>query len=144
MATIREIGPQETHLVYLAMVELRPHLKSRDEFVRQVDQEQRPEGYRLVASFEDEISDAAAVAGFRTGHNLALGYNLYVDDLATQSAFRKRGHATRLMQWLIEEARRLGCAEIHLDSGVHRHEAHRLYLNQRMDITAHHFNRKLS
>jgi GNAT superfamily N-acetyltransferase len=144
VATIQELGPQETHLAYLAMVELRPHLESRDEFIRQVNQDQRPEGYRLVASFEDGIEDAAAVAGFRIRHNLAWGYNLYVDDLGTQSVFRKRGHADRLMQWLIEEARHLGCAHIHLDSGVHRHDAHRLYLNQRMDITAHHFTRKLS
>ncbi len=134
---------QETHLAYLAMVELRPHLESRDAFVRLVNQDLRPEGFRLVASFEDGIADAAAVAGFRAGHNLALGYNLYVDDLVTQAAFRKRGHAARLMEWLVEEARRLGCAQIHLDSAVHRHEAHRLYLNQRMDIMAYHFNRKL-
>ncbi|MGO8949985.1 MAG: GNAT family N-acetyltransferase [Ktedonobacterales bacterium] len=90
------------------------------------------------------MEHAAAVAGFRTGHSLALGYALYVDDICTRTAFRGRGHAGHLMQWLVEEARRLGCVQLHLDSGVQRYDAHRLYLNQRMVITAYHFNRSLS
>lgn len=143
MATIRELGPRETHLAYPAMLELRPHLSSPDVFVKQVNEEQRPEGYRLVGSFEDGVEEAAAVAGFRTGHMLSRGYYLYVDDLSTRAAFRRRGHAASLMQWLIEEGRRLGCARLHLDSGVQRHDAHRLYMNQRLDITAYHFNRGL-
>lgn len=143
MAALRELGPQETHLAYLAALELRPHLSSLEAFVQQVNEEQRPEGYRLVGSFEDGIEDAAAIAGFRTGHMLSRGYYLYVDDLSTRAAFRKRGHGARLMEWVAEEARRLGCVRLHLDSGVHRHDAHRLYLNQRMDITAYHFHRDL-
>jgi GNAT superfamily N-acetyltransferase len=143
MATIRELGTQDTSLAYPAMLELRPHLGSPDAFVQVVNQEQRPEGYRLVGSFEEEVEQAVAIAGFRTGHSLALGYALYVDDLCTRAAFRKRGHAAHLMQWLVEEARRLGCVQLHLDSAVHRHDAHRLYLHQRMDITAYHFNRGL-
>lgn len=141
MAAIRELGPQETHLAYPALLELRPHLGSLDAVVRLVNEEQRSEGYRLVGSFEDGVDEAAAVAGFRTAHSLAWGYYLYVDDLSTRAAFRKRGHGASLMQWIAEEARRLGCNQLHLDSGVHRHDAHRLYLNQRMDITSHHFQR---
>lgn len=144
MATIRELGAQETFLAYAAMLELRPHLGSSEEFVQIVNLEQRTEGYRLAGSFEEDEEQAVAAAGFRTGHNLALGYCLYVDDLVTQAAFRKRGHAARLLQWLGEEARRLGCVHLHLDSAVHRHDAHRLYLQQRMQITAYHFNRALS
>ncbi len=143
MATIRELGPEETHLAYAAMRELRPHLESLDAFVRQVNEDERPEGYRLLGSFEDGMEDAAAVAGFRTGHMLARGYYLNVDDLSTRAAFRRRGHGASLMEWLIAEGRRLGCVQLHLDSGVHRYDAHRLYLNQRLDITAHHFHRSL-
>jgi hypothetical protein len=49
------------------------------------------------------------------------------------------------MGWLLAEARRLGCDELHLDSGVgaDRTDAHRLYLNQGMRISAHHFGIKL-
>jgi GNAT superfamily N-acetyltransferase len=143
MATIRELGPEETHLAYPAALELRPHLSSLEDFVKQVNEEQRPEGYRLLGSFEDGVEDAAAIAGFRTGHMLARGYHLHIDDLSTRAAFRRRGHGASLLEWLLAEARRLGCAQLHLDSGVHRYDAHRLYLNQRMDITAHHFHRVL-
>ena len=49
--------------------------------------------------------------------------------------------AGALLDWLIEEARRLGCGQLHLDSGVgpDREDAHRLYLNKRLRISAHHF-----
>ena len=143
MATIRELGSQETHLAYPAALELRPHLSSLEAFVKQVNEDQRPEGYRLIASFEDEVEEAAAIAGFRTGHMLSRGHYLYIDDLSTRAAFRERGHGAGLMLWVIEEARRLGCVRLHLDSGVHRYDAHRLYLKQRMNITAHHFQRDI-
>lgn len=144
MATIRELEGQETALAWPAIQELRPHLVSLDAFVKQVNEQQRAEGYRLVGSFEEGEEDAAAVAGFRVAHGLAWGYYLYVDDLSTRAAFRQRGHGASLMQWLVAEAQRLGCEQFHLDSGVHRHTAHRLYLNQRMDITAHHFQKSLA
>jgi hypothetical protein len=43
----------------------------------------------------------------------------------------------------VEEARRLGCDRIHLDSGVglERADAHRLYMNAGMAISSHHFAR---
>lgn len=144
MPTVREIGVRETHLAYPALYELRPHLTSLESFVAKVNQLQRPEGYRLVGTFEDGIEEAVAVAGFRTGHNLAWGHFLYVDDLSTREAFRQRGHAAHIFRWLEREARRLGCDQFHLDSGVHRHDAHRFYLNRRLLISSHHFGRVLS
>lgn len=125
------------------MAELRTHLESRDDFVARVNEVQRPEGYRLVASFEDGASAAAAVAGFRTGNNLAWGYFLYVDDLVTAEAARGHGHGAALMAWLHTEARRLGCDQLHLDSGTHRHGAHRFYLEHRLHISSFHFNTDL-
>lgn len=143
MPTIRELTASETYLAYTSLLELRPHLAACNEFVEQVNLKQRPEGYRLVGSFEEGVNEPVAVAGFRTVHNLAWGYFLYVDDLVTREAFRGRGHAGGLLQWIYEQAQQLGCQQVHLDSGVHRYDAHRLYLNQRMQITSHHFGRKL-
>lgn len=44
---------------------------------------------------------------------------------------------------LVEEATRLGCGQLHLDSGVgiDRADAHRLYMNAGLVISAHHFAR---
>ena len=48
------------------------------------------------------------------------------------------------MRWLFEEAGRLGCDSLHLDSGVgpDRFDAHRLYLNHGLSIIGHHFAAK--
>jgi len=142
---IREIQPGDTGLAFLAMSALRAHVPDEAEFVRLVDEVQRPQGYRLVGAFDAEEPAAAAVAGFRTGNNLAWGDFLYVDDLATRPEFRRRGLGTALLVWLAREAARLGCEELHLDSGVQleRADAHRLYLNSGLVITSHHFARKL-
>ena len=95
--------------------------------------------------FEDEVPHAVAAAGFRVGHMLAWGRYLYVDDLSTLPEARRRGYGRLLLEWLTEEARRLGCEQLHLDSGVtaDRYDAHRLYLNTGLAITSHHFARRL-
>lgn len=140
---IREVVPPDTGSVFRAMQALRSNLEDEASFVRAVDEAQRPEGYRLVGVFEGEGSEAVAVAGFRAGHNLAWGHYLYVDDLSTLPEARRRGHGRALLDWLAEEGRRLGCDQLHLDSGVglERADAHRLYLNAGMVIASHHFAR---
>jgi GNAT superfamily N-acetyltransferase len=138
--SVRELPLGETALAHAALIELRPAFPSQNEFVRRVDEIQRPEGYRLLGSFEDDGDDAAGVAGFRTGHNLVWGYFIYVDDLVTRAAFRGRGHADALMSWLFKEAKELGCDQLHLDSATHRHDAHRFYLKHRLNISSFHFS----
>ena len=140
---IREVVPPDTGSVFRAMQALRTDLDDEESFVRRVDDAQRPEGYRLVGAFEEGEPEAAAVAGFRTGRSLAWGHYIYVDDLSTLPEARRRGHGRALLDWLLEEGRRLGCDQLHLDSGVglDRADAHRLYLNAGMVIASHHFAR---
>jgi GNAT superfamily N-acetyltransferase len=141
---IREIPPTETGLAFHAMRALRPDLKSEAAFATHVDDVLRPEGYRLAGAFEDGTEHAVAVAGFRVMHLLAWGgAGLYVDDLSTLPEARRRGHARALLDWLLEEARRLGCVQVHLDSAVGptRADAHRLYMNAGLQIVAFHFTR---
>jgi GNAT superfamily N-acetyltransferase len=142
MDTLRELSAEETALAYLAMLELRPGIGTTEHFVEHINRIQRAEGYRLVGAFVPGELGAAAVAGFRTTHMLAWGYAIYCDDLSTRAAYRGRGLAGKLMDWMIAEARKLGCSQLHLDSGVgaDRQDAHRLYLKKRMRISAHHFS----
>jgi GNAT superfamily N-acetyltransferase len=140
---VRELGPGETALAAAALLELRPAWADADTLVRRIDEFQRPQGYRLIASFEDGDDDAAGVAGFRVIENLAWSRTLYVDDLVTRAGHRGSGHADRLFAWLDDEAQRLACDEFHLDSGVgpHRQPAHRFYFAHGMRIAAFHFSR---
>jgi GNAT superfamily N-acetyltransferase len=142
---IRELRLGETHLAAEAMLALRPHLGSSAEFVRLVDEVQRPQGYRLIAFFVKAREQAVATAGFRVIDYLAWGHALYCDDLSTLPDQRGHGYAAALLDWMIDEARRLGCGEFHLDSGVgaDRESAHRLYFNKRMRISSYHFSRKV-
>lgn len=127
------------------MRELRPGTASMDQFVDVVNRLQRPEGYRLAAAFEEGEKQAVAAAGFRAGHQLARGCHIYIDDLSTRGAFRGRGHAGALLDWIFAEAQRLGYRQVDLDSGVglDRQTAHRLYFNKRMRISSYHFVREL-
>ena len=119
--------------------QLRPHVAEAD-FVPRI-RRQMEAGYQLACVEAD--GQPVAVAGYRLLENLAWGRFLYVDDLVTDAAHRSQGHGEKLFEWLVEEAKRLGCGELHLDSGVQRFAAHRFYLRQRMDITSHHFALRL-
>jgi GNAT superfamily N-acetyltransferase len=145
----RELAPEETHLAFDVMAVLRPHVASVDEFVERVNGAQRSEGYRLVGSFDEADGGGdgggrlVAVGGFRRLHNLAWGDQLYIDDLVTLESHRGRGHAHRLLEWIVSEARRLGCGQVHLDSAPHRRTAHHLYLNEGFHISSFHFSREV-
>lgn len=121
------------------MRELRRQYADEGDFVRRVNEVQRPEGYRIVGAFEGDR--CVAVAGFRVVHNLAWGDALYVDDLSTLPEARGRGHGRALLEWCKDEGRRQGCTQLHLDSGVgpEREDAHRLYFNTGLRIASHHF-----
>lgn len=123
-----------------AMHELRPHLTEPD-FVSRVQRQMRNHGYVLIyVASQNEI---VAAAGYRVAEFLAWGRAFYVDDLICRSAFRERGYGGKLLDWLLEKARELSCDQFHLDSGVTRHDAHRLYLSRKLQISSHHFSREL-
>lgn len=118
------------------MSELRDRLGDADELVARVQRQQRA-GYRLAALTRDDR--VVACAGFRVQEMLAHGRMLYVDDLVTAAAERGRGHGARLLAWLADEARRLDCASLQLDSGQQRKAAHRFYEREGMTPAALHF-----
>lgn len=145
MLEVREIVENETRRAAPAMLELRPRWHTAAAIVDFIDNSLRPAGYRLVGVFEGDQPDAVAAAGFREVNALAWGHYLYVDDVSTLPAARGRGCGERLMDWLAEEAARLDCEGLHLDSGVaaDRAPAHRLYMRHKLRISAHHFERAI-
>ena len=121
------------------MHQLRPHLEQAS-FVSRVRELQR-EGYALA--YVRDAGEVVSVAGFRIMENLFSGRLLYLDDLSSGEGKRSKGHGKTIFAWLVDHARSRGCAYLELDSGVQRFAAHRFYLTNRMDISAHHFRLKL-
>lgn len=121
---------------YSTVKQLRPHL-TEGNYLEKIKRLQNNYGYNLVAVMED--NDVKAVAGYRITESLAWGNYFYLDDLITNERSRRKGHAKILWEWLIDEAKKNGCEQFHLDSGVNRHDAHRFYLKGGLDISCHHF-----
>jgi GNAT superfamily N-acetyltransferase len=131
---------QEIDSCFDVMFELRPHL-IRENFVQQI-REMEQEGYRLlyVAIEEDKQEKAVAVAGIRNMHMLYCGKIIYIDDLSTLPAYRGKGYASLLLDYIHQLAKDTGKAGVHLDSGYHRNNAHRLYLSKGYMLACHHLS----
>ena len=118
---------------------LRPHLQ-KEMFLKEVT-EMMTEGYQMICIKEDEIP--VAFAGFRNMHMLHSGKIIYIDDLSTLPQYRGRGYAGQLLDYLHNLAVETGKMAVHLDSGYHRNDAHRLYLNKGYKLGSHHFVKEL-
>ena len=122
------------------MKQLRPHL-DRDEYVATVRALQASDGFRLVALIDDGV--VRAVAGYRYMRMLYCGRLLYVDDLVVDERVRSQGYGSRILDWLKDEARREGCAELQLISRTVREQAHRFYFREGLGIECFHFRIRL-
>jgi GNAT superfamily N-acetyltransferase len=134
------ISDAEISACYPVMRELRPHI-TEEQFLYRVRKQERA-GYRLA--FVQESNRVVAVAGFRVCENLAWGRFLYVDDLVTLSEYRSKGYGSKLLSWIKEQGEREGCEAIHLDSGIHREDAHRFYEREGMSVSSFHFVLKVT
>jgi len=117
------------------LLQLRPQYDNESLF-EQIRLQQK-DGYRLA--YVEDGDEVLCVAGFVMGHKLAWSKHIYVDDLVSNEAHRSTGAGKFLVDWLKDYARKQGCKQLHLDSGVTRTAAHRFYLRERFDITSHHF-----
>jgi len=119
--------------------ELRTHIDTENyvELIRKMIDE----GYQLA--FIEENGKAVSAIGFRYLQFLHNGKHFYIDDLSTLPAFRGKGYAGKLLDYVAQLAEEKGFDVITLDSGYQRHDAHRLYLNKGFIITSYHFSKKL-
>lgn len=122
----------EVRRCWPAFRELRPHLQSEEEFVERW-RAQVGESYQIAYVAEGDRVPAAA--GYRLMSTMAWGRIIYLDDLVAVEACHRIGLGTALLKFLQGEARRLSCDALHLDTGYHRHLAHRAYFRNgfRMD-----------
>ena len=116
--------------------ELRPHLPSEEEFVGRWRRQVENEGYQVI--YLRDGDKVVAAAGYRFFHTMAWGHIMYVDDLVATKGSQRTGLGTLLLQHLQKEAKDHGCDSVHLDTGYHRHLAHRSYLRNRFQFHCHH------
>lgn len=125
---------------FYVMRQLRPHL-TREEYVPRVRALAASDGFRLAALSDG--GEVRAVAGYRLMNMLYCGRILYLDDLVVDEGARSGGYGKRLLDWLKEEGRREGCAELQLISRVIREQAHRFYFREGLGIECFHFRTRL-
>lgn len=130
---------EEAAETYPVMAQLRPGIEL-DDFLQQLSH-QFLAGYRLVAV--KDHGQILAVAGFRYLETLFARKMVYIDDLVTMEGRRSQGVGRMLLSWVKETASADGCCQLHLDSAVTRHGAHRFYIQQRLDITSYRFSMEL-
>ena len=119
---------------------LRPHLK-KENLVAMVNEMQKLEGFTMIYIEDDD--KPVAFAGFRRMQTLYAGKTIYIDDLSTLPEYRKKGYGKKLLNYIIDLARKENLNAVHLDSGHTRFDAHRLYLNSGFRIISHHFGLEL-
>src|SRR5579875_608504 len=105
--------------------ELRPHL-DEDRYLTLMLY-MLDEGYKLI--YIEEKNRVVSICGYRTTTMLHRGRSIYIDDLCTLPKARGKGYAKKLLECVFKEAKNEEMKSIHLDSGYHRHAAHKLYLN---------------
>jgi GNAT superfamily N-acetyltransferase len=138
--TVRHaITEQDARRCWPVFRELRENIPTEEEYLRRW-KVQREEGFQVV--FIEDGSEVVAVGGYRISHSMAWGRFLYLDDLAALPARRGEGLGAAILGFVQEEARRAGCEAVHLDTGYHRHQAHKSYLRNGFEMTCHHMEWK--
>lgn len=121
------------------LAELRPHLQNA-EFVSTINGLAERAGFKLAYLIDGDVK---AVAGYRVSEWLHTGKYLEIEDLVTTNAARSQGYGGLLFDWLVAEAKREGCRQLRLISGVQRTDAHRFYERKGMVHEAKYFSLSL-
>lgn len=132
-------SPEEILATYKVMSQLRPHLNEAG-YVDLI-QSMFKEGFRLIGLFEH--GHCLGAMGFRVETRLVNGKMIYIDDLVIDEAGRSKGLGKQLLDWVKAEAKQLSVHHIFLDSGTHRHSAHKFYLREGFHIFGFNFLIKL-
>ncbi|MFM2481037.1 GNAT family N-acetyltransferase [Celerinatantimonas sp. YJH-8] len=112
------------------------------ELLEKIREQQLVHGYQLVGSYNDQ-NELVGIAGFIEGHSLAWGHYLLIEDLVVSDDRQGNGVGEKLLSWLRRLAYSRGCRELHVNSGLQRFFAHKLFLQEGFRISSHHFSLKL-
>jgi len=125
-----------------ALFAFRPNLEENT-YIDLITNMIKNEAFNLVYIPNKDNTKAAAFIGYRIQHTLRTSWMIYVDDLYTDPAYRGKGYAGALLDYVDSEAAKVKIQSVHLDSGYMLHDAHRLYLNKGYVLACNHFGKKV-
>jgi GNAT superfamily N-acetyltransferase len=97
--------------------------------------------YKMVAGFID--NKLVAVSGYWIARMLYCGRYLQASNLVVDENFRGRGIGKKILNYLENKARNLGCDKMALDSYTENKKSHSLYFNEDFYIRGFHFMKDL-
>lgn len=122
-----------------AIRSLRPHVTKEN--LPSYFEKMQQQNYHMIYAEED--GKAVAFSGYRFITHFFSDDIIYIDDLGTIEAYRGKGYGSALLDHIFKIAAEKKLAGVQLDSGHHRYDAHRLYLQKGFNIVSHHFALKL-
>jgi GNAT superfamily N-acetyltransferase len=125
---------------YPLLEQLYPGEVSYDDYAR-ILPEFLARGYRQVGLFKD--GHCIGFIGFHSAIHFTCNHYLYINDLVIDAQHRAQSHATKLLNWIEEEAQRLGYKTLLLDCYLERKGPQALYHRQGYSILAFHFCKNL-
>lgn len=136
--TIRELTTEELPSI-LPLIE-QHNAKLAPEELRRRLENMIPHGYRCIAAFQE--GRMVGVAGYWVGTKFWCGEYLEADNVFVLPELRSAGIGAKLMDFLEQKARELGCKVVALDSYVTYAGAHKFYFRRGYEIVGFHFTRK--
>jgi len=98
--------------------------------------------YKMVAGFYDE--KMIAISGYWIARMLYCGRYLQASNLVVDENFRGRGAGKKILNYLENKARKLGCDKMVLDSYSENKKSHSLYFREDFYIRGFHFMKDLT
>jgi len=97
--------------------------------------------YKMVAGYID--NKMIAVSGYWIARMLYCGRYLQACNLVVDENFRGRGVGKKILNYLENKARNMGCNKMVLDSYTENKKSHSLYFNESFYIRGFHFMKDL-
>ena len=98
--------------------------------------------YKMVAGYID--NKIVVVSGYWVARMLYCGRYLQASNLVVDENFRGRGIGKKILTYLEDKARNLGCDKMVLDSYTENKKSHSLYFNEDFYIRGFHFMKDLA
>jgi hypothetical protein len=111
-------------------------------FERALDEMILNNNYKMVAGFHDE--KMIAISGYWIARMLYCGRYLQASNLVVDENFRGNGVGKKILNYLENKARKLGCDKMVLDSYSENKKSHSLYFGEDFYIRGFHFMKDLT